>query len=500
MSRPTDWHVVDLGSDPTPGDYWDVRALGTKYGEIAEVAGDVSRIVTAVQDTSGEGAWLGKAGDTFRTNLDTLPEDVKKCAKSYGIARDAMSAWATTMQDSQSKADRGLNDARVAQADLTSAQAALSTALANQQSANSDYDRMDKLSTQYKTTEPPSGVTVPTDWQMRQSANARYSAGQAVGSAQSSVASAQSALDAAKRLVMEAKGDYEDGARTVVQKIDDAKDAGVRADSWWEKIYHSDAWKVIVAVVTVIVIVGAIVLSGGAALAVMIVGGAILLSNSLMAFMSGDMSFGELVLDVLLTVIPGGKILSVLGKGLKGASNLTRTGKALFSFASKGGTRVGNSIRTVTSKVANTASRVKVRPTTASSVKSIENSAIKGVHNGADDGSQVAANYSKGKHAETVVPGEQNTTHIPAPSGKTEYRIPDRLDHATKLIGDVKNVNTQGLTSQMKDFISYAREHGYEFHLWVRGGSNPTHITKPLRDIMDSEPTFHIHFDLNIRG
>ncbi|MEZ5189144.1 MAG: hypothetical protein R2723_11410 [Microbacterium sp.] len=33
----------------------------------------------------------------------------------------------------------------------------------------------------------------------------------------------------------------------------------------WEKIYHSDAWKVIVAVVTVVVIVAAIVLSGGAA-------------------------------------------------------------------------------------------------------------------------------------------------------------------------------------------------------------------------------------------
>lgn len=98
-----------------------------------------------------------------------------------------------------------------------------------------------------------------------------------------------------------------------------AKDAGVRADTWWEKIYHSDAWKVIVAVVTVVVIVAAIVLSGGAALAVLAIGGALLLADSLMAWQEGEISGGDFALAAVLTVLPGGKLVGALGKGLSAA-------------------------------------------------------------------------------------------------------------------------------------------------------------------------------------
>ncbi len=273
MSRPTDWHVVDLGGDPTPGESWGVRALLGAYGSIATTASEVSTIVEAINTISRSGIWIGQAGDAFRTKIDSLPDDARKCADSYGIARDAMTRWASTIDDTRARADTGLNQARTAQADLEAAQHALTAALAAQSSASSTLRRTENLYDLYRDATPPAGVNVPTDWQVRQARNGAASASSSVSHAVGEQAAAQARLDAAKRLVQEANTDYEDGARVIVAQIEQAKDAGVRADNWWESIYHSDGWKVIVAVVTVVVIVAAIVLSGGAALAILAIGG-----------------------------------------------------------------------------------------------------------------------------------------------------------------------------------------------------------------------------------
>lgn len=330
MARPGDWHLVDLSDDPTPGEAWGVRALATAYGTIADIASDVSTIVDAANTTSQSGIWVGEAGDAFRSKLDTLPDDARKCADSYAIARDALTYWAGQVDDTQYRADTALNQARTAQADLDAARAAVASALASQAAASTNLTALTDISTLYQNVSPPAGVTVPTDWQLRQARNASATAAGQLSSARSSEADAQARLDAAKRLVQEAKSDYEDAARTVVSTLEDAKDAGVRADTWWESIYHSDAWTIIVAVVTVVVIVAAIVLSGGLALAILAVGSALLLANSLMAYAEGDISGGEFALDVILTVVPGGKLVGALGKGLsaatRGVTAAVRTG------------------------------------------------------------------------------------------------------------------------------------------------------------------------------
>ncbi|MEZ5187072.1 MAG: hypothetical protein R2723_00075, partial [Microbacterium sp.] len=228
--------------------------------------------------------------------------------------------WAGKIDDTQARADTALAQARVAHEDLAAAQDALSQALSSQSASARSLERTQNLYDLYKDAPAaPAGVTVPSDWQVRQARNASAAAASRVNDARSSQADAQSRLDAAKRLVQEAKADYDDGARVVVAKLDDAKDAGVRADTWWEKIYHSDAWKVIVAVVTVVVIVAAIVLSGGAALAVLAIGGALLLADSLMAWQEGEISGGDFALAAVLTVRPGGKLVGALGTGLSAA-------------------------------------------------------------------------------------------------------------------------------------------------------------------------------------
>jgi hypothetical protein len=62
----------------------------------------------------------------------------------------------------------------------------------------------------------------------------------------------------------------------------------------------------------------------------------------------------------------------------------------------------------------------------------------------------------------------KNTEQIPSLTGTAAYRIPDALNHATKVIGEVKNVASLSYSSQLRDFAMYAQLHGYQFELFVR--------------------------------
>jgi len=57
-------------------------------------------------------------------------------------------------------------------------------------------------------------------------------------------------------------------------------------------------------------------------------------------------------------------------------------------------------------------------------------------------------------------------------------RFPD--EHTAVLLKEAKNVKSQGLTSQIKDYIAIAQNEGVPFELWVRTG-NRTKISGPLQ-------------------
>ena len=65
----------------------------------------------------------------------------------------------------------------------------------------------------------------------------------------------------------------------------------------------------------------------------------------------------------------------------------------------------------------------------------------------------------------------KNTRRIPAPSGTAKYRVPDILDDARKVIGDVKNVAYQDLDGQLSDLMKYAKANGYTYELWLRSNT-----------------------------
>jgi Restriction endonuclease fold toxin 7 len=81
------------------------------------------------------------------------------------------------------------------------------------------------------------------------------------------------------------------------------------------------------------------------------------------------------------------------------------------------------------------------------------------------------------------VPGAGNTARVPSATGTANYRIPDILDPEARIIGEVKNVSRLSLTAQLRDFIAYAHEHGYDFELYIR---RTTQLSGPLKQAVAS--------------
>lgn len=58
----------------------------------------------------------------------------------------------------------------------------------------------------------------------------------------------------------------------------------------------------------------------------------------------------------------------------------------------------------------------------------------------------------------------------------------------------MKNVAYQAYTQQLKDSLAYAQQEGLRFDLYVRGGANPTILSKPLRDAIAGTPNFNLEY------
>lgn len=61
-------------------------------------------------------------------------------------------------------------------------------------------------------------------------------------------------------------------------------------------------------------------------------------------------------------------------------------------------------------------------------------------------------------------------------------------------VSEVKNVNYQAFTQQLKDSLAYAQANGLEFNLFVRGGANATDLSGPLQRAIASTPGFNLMF------
>ncbi|MFJ2773631.1 DUF6531 domain-containing protein [Streptomyces sp. NPDC087300] len=318
--RPSDWHVLDLEKDPTPGDPHRVRSLSKNLHDFAD---DVGRVLRDIKGMAGEDAilrWAGKTADAFTEKFEDAPAKLKKLKKSYEMAGDALSAYWPELERAQTLADKALVKGREAQADLSSAKSRLS-------SADSWVERAGKEADKYKDDGGSKSKNVPPPDPDKVKAATRNatSADKAQTTAKSDVSSAQGALAAAKKMAEDARKIREDAASTAKRKIDEASDAGIRNRKWWEEIgdWVSDNWDTIVAVCKVVVaIVGiiAMIVGGPILAAIVIVAGAIVLADTLSKYAKGQATLMD-VAFAALDCIPGMKGITTaakLGKGLKG--------------------------------------------------------------------------------------------------------------------------------------------------------------------------------------
>ncbi|MEV2194259.1 DUF6531 domain-containing protein [Streptomyces phaeochromogenes] len=317
--RPTDWHVLDLEKDPTPGDPVRVKSLAKSLHDFADDVQDALRLVKGMADEDAVLSMVGKTADVFRDEFSGVPKNLKKLKKSYDLAGDALAAYWPELERAQALADKALAQGREAQADLSSAKSRLS-------SADSWVTRANKEADKYKEDKDAGkDVPKPDESKVRAATRDAQSAESAQASAQSDVTTASNALDVAKKMAADARKMREDAAGDAKRKLDEASDAGIQNRKWYEEVgdWFSDNWDTIVAVCKVVVaVLGVIALIiGGPILgAIVLIAALVVLADTLNKYMKGQASLLD-VAFAALDCIPGMKGLTTLGgvaKGLKG--------------------------------------------------------------------------------------------------------------------------------------------------------------------------------------
>lgn len=172
MSRPTDWHMLDLDRDPVPGDPYEVKELARKLGEFAD---DVASALRSVRGLGGDTViqeWAGLSGDEYRRQFGDLPGELDKLERSYRLASGALDGYWPQLETAQADADRALSQGRQARADLEAAKGQLTSADAwvkRAQDKSKDYQQ-----------DPKPGVPPPSEQDVRDAARNATAASKAV--------------------------------------------------------------------------------------------------------------------------------------------------------------------------------------------------------------------------------------------------------------------------------------------------------------------------------
>ncbi|MGN8050757.1 putative T7SS-secreted protein, partial [Curtobacterium sp. 22159] len=329
--RPSGWDVVDQGDDPVKGDPATLRVMAREYQRISDAAQDASTRLNSVKGSGWLTDWEGEAADVFVDAIADTPGDLSKLVASYEQAASALSGWADVVDDTQYRADGALADAKDAAGDLAAAQSRLSDAQATLSHYQTAARNLSKVADQYPAgSEVPDGVDVPSPAQLRAASDNTTVAQGSVSSAQGDIAAAQSRIEAAKRLVADARGDWEDGERRTATKIGAAADAGLGKQSFWDKVFGSEAWETIVSVAKVVVAVGgiiAMIIPGPWTLVIAAIA-LVVLADTLYKMSQGKADGWDLAFALLDCVPAAGALgrLASLGKDARGMAGLMRTG------------------------------------------------------------------------------------------------------------------------------------------------------------------------------
>ncbi|MBL7496588.1 type IV secretion protein Rhs [Frankia sp. CNm7] len=318
----SDWEVLGLTADPTPGDPEAVRALATRLGGHATTAENGTTRLRAVAAGGGELGMQGDYAPGYREALDDLPDQLAKLARAYRGAGTALAGYATTLTEAKIKSGAALRQGLDAQTRYRGAVSRVEALLPpDRVPLLWPNDELNPVSIAQAT----SGLPTPG---LAEQAQVIAREGQ----------EARRDRTLAARLAAEAKTLRDGAATTCAHGIDDAlKDSGIKNRPWWKKAWDFastpfrswDDFVKLCSDVALVVGVVAIFVSGpaGWVLGAIVLGAsAVVLADTLRRYARGQASLGQLALAGL-GVIPGVKGLSTAGKGLGAASRAVRTGQ-----------------------------------------------------------------------------------------------------------------------------------------------------------------------------
>lgn len=326
-----DWHVLHLDGDPTPGDPTHTRALATRLLEQADLAGRNTSRLRAVATGSGDLRMEGDYASRFTDALATLPAELAKLQSAYRGCGEAVSAYATSLQEAKTKAGAALQQGSDADVRYQSALREIQALLPSQRAFvfSSGYG-LSELAVQANTL----GVDEVTKAQVRAAvARARL--------AQEDRDLARRLADQAKQLRGEAETRCEKGIR------DALAGSGIQDREWYQK-----AWDVVSAPfrswddfvdlcknVALVAGIAALLISGpiGWALAAAaLVAGAAVFADTLTRYSRGEASLIDVLLDSLY-LIPGSsgvvKLSGLAPAVLQAARQTVRGGGRLVGSA-----------------------------------------------------------------------------------------------------------------------------------------------------------------------
>ncbi|MET7666606.1 DUF6531 domain-containing protein [Micromonospora luteifusca] len=325
MARPGDaeWSVLQLDSDPVPGDPESFEEITRAYQELARTTQEAHDLLaTGGQIDVGQ----GKAMEAFRDLIGKLPPRLDRMAHSYATAADAYLRYLPSLEEAQTMSLRALDQARQASGDQGAAQAALSSAQAALTALSGDAAAAE---------------------------TAKDKADDDVTAAQRRADDARQAIDQAKALLGQATALRDQAARSAAETLRQlAKDAPQR--SLWEKIaeaFHafieflrSTVIQWITLVLDALSVIASFIFPPlGEAIGLL--SGAIDLAG---AVLGGDPAeIGMAAGGMALGLIPGGRIAARLMKfAAKGAPGLVKGGVegATRGLEAGGGKTIGGGL------------------------------------------------------------------------------------------------------------------------------------------------------------
>jgi uncharacterized protein YukE len=216
-ARPPDFEPL-AGPDPVPADTDEIAALGRRYTDTAaEIKAQAAKLTKLASNTID--GWTGQAAKVFQSHAADLATRISRAQERYGVAGQALTQCAGSMQAAQQDAYAAVWKAKAAQEQMTSSLPLPS---------------------------PVAGGPPPTVDEMS-----------AARRRQASYEEASTSLAQARRQFDTAVGDYQAAARRAARAIEAEISHDGLKDSWWDRNFGwiSEVMTIVAVVVAVLAVV-----------------------------------------------------------------------------------------------------------------------------------------------------------------------------------------------------------------------------------------------------